>query len=81
MSLAEVLDALLLLCDLVGEEALQVGAVVGDVADACDESGPVFLCVERERERERVIIFKDYLINRRLFTRQSFWLASTGRGR
>lgn len=43
MGFAEVLDALLLLWNFISHDALQVGAVAGDVADACHDSRPVFL--------------------------------------
>lgn len=50
MCLTEVLDAFLLLRDLVGENALQVGAVGGNAADRCDEARPVFLSFRGEIE-------------------------------
>lgn len=43
MGLTEVLDALLLLWNFIGQDASQVGAVRRNVADACDDGRPVFL--------------------------------------
>lgn len=57
MCLAEVLDALLLLWNFIGQDALQVGAVRRDVSDACDDCWPVFLS---EREKKCEDIFKYY---------------------
>lgn len=71
MSLAEVLHALLLFRDLLGQDGSQVGVRRG-VAGGCDERWPVFLCAAGKKAK--MFIFKCYLIKaevmRRLFTRK-----------
>lgn len=68
MGFAEVLDAFLLLWNFISHDALQIGAVAGDVADACHDSRPVFLFGMRDIFRCKILINRSRVWVCTLFT-------------